>query len=407
MSPWQRLDLAPTDDVRAIKKAYARLLKQHRPDQDADAFQQLHQAYKTALRLAEQQPPATPAWPDGGDADARESQPGLPEADEAPEQLANWSIRLTPDTPPAPPAEPQRTADYQPLFQRCRELLAEHHGARQPQYWEFLAQSPELLDDSFRQQLGQALFEELVRHQRDVAQWRSNRTAVEPVVLNYLNRLFAWDAHPQDLMDGPDTAIRENLFEMIEQELAQPPVEQGLRGSKKLIRQRPAKPQESLNFYYFGSMLHRCIALAIDLFAIAAPVDALLKWPWLSAQLDPARLGDTRLLISFALYILIASLLEHSRWQSTPGKWVLGLRVTDTNMQPMQWCHTLMRAGCMVGVLALIVSNSYLDVRGGLLFVLLFVINCWMNGNLIQDRISRTHVINLRLSRRRHRQAVA
>ena len=45
MSPWDRLELAPTSDTRAIKKAYARLLKQHRPDQDAAAFQQLHQAY--------------------------------------------------------------------------------------------------------------------------------------------------------------------------------------------------------------------------------------------------------------------------------------------------------------------------------------------------------------------------
>jgi hypothetical protein len=76
-------------------------------------------------------------------------------------------------------------------------------------------------------------------------------------------------------------------------------------------------------------------------------------------------------------------------------------------MQPLRWQHTLMRAGCMLGVLALILINDFLDPKAGLLFAVLFVANCLMNGNLIQDFVSRTHVINLRLSRRRHRQATA
>tara|TARA_B100000676_G_C18021419_1_gene812845 strand:- start:460 stop:1641 length:1182 start_codon:yes stop_codon:yes gene_type:complete len=393
MSPWDRLELAPTSDTRAIKKAYARLLKQHRPDQDAAAFQQLHQAYKTALALAEQQTEEVEDVP-----------PPTPPCELEPERLANWSIQLTPVTQPEPPAEPEPAADYQPLFQRCRELLAEHHGARQPQYWEFLARSPELLDDSLRHHLSHALFEELVRHQRDAEQLRSNLTPVEPAVLNHLNRLFGWDSRQDELLYGPDTTIRESLFDM---HATSQPVEQGLRGSKKLIRQKPQKQEEVLDFYYFGSMLHRCIAVAIDLFAIGIVVDAILKWPPLATQLDPARLDDTRLLVTFGFYILIASSLEHSRWQATPGKWLLGLRVTDTNVQPLRWRHTLMRAGCMLAVLALILINDYLDPRAGLLFAVLFVANCFMNGNLVQDHISRTHVINLRLSRRRHRQATA
>lgn len=395
MSPWDRLELAPTSDTRAIKKAYARLLKQHRPDQDPTAFQQLHQAYKTALQLAEQQAEV-----------AEDVPPPAPTPEQEPEQLANWSIQLTP-TAPQPPSEPEATPDYRPLFQRCCDLLAQHHGARQPQYWTFLAQSPELLDDSFRQKLGLALFEELVRHQRDLDPWRSDLTQIEPAVLNYLNRLFGWDSRPDELLYGPDTAIREHLFDLLDSHTAEQPVEQGLRGSKKLIRQKPQKQDEALDFYYFGSMLHRCAAVAIDLFAMGAVINVLLKWPPLASQLNPDRLNDTRLLITVGVYILIASLLEHSRWQATPGKWLLGLRVTDTDIRPLRWRHTLMRASCMAAILVLILINDYLDNRAGLLLVLLFVANCWMNGNLVQDRISRTHVINLRLSRRRHRQATA
>ena len=49
MSHWQLLDLTPEADERAVKRAYARLLKIHRPDEDAAAFQQLREAYESAL----------------------------------------------------------------------------------------------------------------------------------------------------------------------------------------------------------------------------------------------------------------------------------------------------------------------------------------------------------------------
>ncbi len=49
MSHWQLLGLECDADERAIKRAYARLLKIHRPDEDAEAFQQLREAYESAL----------------------------------------------------------------------------------------------------------------------------------------------------------------------------------------------------------------------------------------------------------------------------------------------------------------------------------------------------------------------
>ncbi|MCL7714759.1 J domain-containing protein [Stenotrophomonas mori] len=43
------LELDPGADERTIKRAYARLLRSNRPDDDPDAFQRLHQAYQAAL----------------------------------------------------------------------------------------------------------------------------------------------------------------------------------------------------------------------------------------------------------------------------------------------------------------------------------------------------------------------
>ena len=54
MTCWHILGIAPTRDEAAIKRAYAQLLKKHRPDRDPDGFIRLREAYETALAGGEQ-----------------------------------------------------------------------------------------------------------------------------------------------------------------------------------------------------------------------------------------------------------------------------------------------------------------------------------------------------------------
>lgn len=58
MDVWQSLEIAPTKDLSTIKKAYATRLKQHRPDEDREGFQQLREAYQEAVHYAENTPMA-------------------------------------------------------------------------------------------------------------------------------------------------------------------------------------------------------------------------------------------------------------------------------------------------------------------------------------------------------------
>ncbi|WP_434113132.1 J domain-containing protein [Paraburkholderia caffeinilytica] len=52
--PWDVLGIAANADERTVRRAYARLLKQQRPDEDAEAFQRLRYAYESALQMASQ-----------------------------------------------------------------------------------------------------------------------------------------------------------------------------------------------------------------------------------------------------------------------------------------------------------------------------------------------------------------
>lgn len=49
MNCWEVLGLEPDADLRAVKRRYAQLLKQNRPDDDPGAFQRLREAYEQAV----------------------------------------------------------------------------------------------------------------------------------------------------------------------------------------------------------------------------------------------------------------------------------------------------------------------------------------------------------------------
>lgn len=221
------LELPPDADATAIKRAYARRLRQHRPDTDPEGFQQLHAAYQAALAWARareadaqyaqaemdeyaageatEHADAAPVWPgasaDGDDADrpavdagrggaaagtatasdaATDTDPGTDAADDADAGIDldalvhDWRLRQQaaappPPLPPSPHAALAHTAhDPQPqavdLDTLCGETIALAMRADPPALQDWLERQPALWSLQHKAQVGGLLCYRLQQH---------------------------------------------------------------------------------------------------------------------------------------------------------------------------------------------------------------------------------------------------
>lgn len=412
--PWSTLQIEATDDVRVIKRAYAKLLKQNRPDDNPQGFQQLHHAYKHALGLAESQPrharpepePATDIAPADERRTLHTEEITVQEAQETgeltltAEPLASWSthIAFTDDPPYQQDDGDYHPQAYEDLLEQCQALLNNGKGCQHAEAWLFLAQNPLLLEASYQQMLGRALFVMLVEHEEKIGWRESHMTSVVPDVLLYLNELFFWERQRQELSHGQPDYTCEKIFSVIDDAQLSHGAK-GLRGGKKLILSKEKPREEPLEYYFFGSVLVRAIAGAIELFVVHLVLDIVAKAPFLIGLTDSENLRDIRLALVIPVYILAAALFEKSRMQATPMKWLFGLRVMTRNFKPVGWKEIILRSALFSVIPLLIFLGS--QIRGiETIILIIFFINCYSEGDLIQDRLSGTHVVDLDRSRK-------
>ncbi len=88
INPWAILKLAPTADVRAIKRAYAIRLKCTRPEDDAEGFHTLRLAFEAALKQAEKFKPFANKNLEDRSSNTDLSEPTSASGPESPENLA-------------------------------------------------------------------------------------------------------------------------------------------------------------------------------------------------------------------------------------------------------------------------------------------------------------------------------
>lgn len=415
MNPWTLLQIDPTDDSRAIKRAYAKLLKQHRPDEDPDGFQRLHQAYKQALAMAEQGEPGAVSplvmeseqderdrpTPNDHDEESRDflraaednpPPPNLdpfvieaPETERPPQPNPRDVHRVEPLQEEAPPrVDPLQM--QRELLAHCDTCLSQTAGLADPQQWQFLVADPLILDSTFNRDLGLAVFRLIVdKHQQ---------SGVVPHrrVLDYLNGLFHWTGRRPELLAAVGDEHSQWLFATLDD--APPPetMLRSVRGAQPLPPQpyqtseqlaswstqlTPESAPLSLDYAGYGL---RTLCVLLDLFFAMFAVSLLIIGPMKMLGDGSMAPGLPLLLGTLPAYLLMALVLECTPLQATPAKYLLGLRVVNKTGQRLHPLHNLWR------VMALLLLV-------GFLWKVIFLINAFMGGRLLHDRLSQSFVI--------------
>ncbi|MDO3411987.1 tetratricopeptide repeat protein [Saccharibacillus sp. CPCC 101409] len=209
---WQVLGLAPTGDARAIKRAYAALLKQTSPEDDPEGFQRLREAYDEALKQAKAI--AADATGEADGAAGQEAQDGRPErgarlpawgeanrlalrrkSREAPEESERTEKRDpsepatrrqeqpgasgTASSPEAPGAG--RSGEVETFMRRLHSIYNDYASRIRIEAWSELLESGQLQDLAFKQEIQPELLRFLAAHyQLPLPVWRM------------LDRLFYW-----------------------------------------------------------------------------------------------------------------------------------------------------------------------------------------------------------------------
>jgi len=177
-------------DERAVKRAYARLLKTTRPDEDPAGFQRLHEAYQEALLLLREQVLEV------ADADA-------------------YIVHVSPDTSPPSPYAGHSDALAQERPAPCIDeamlraaLIARAEGDLPSGFRHYLEHHPDLYDLEMKRRIGQAIFESIAYEE----------VQVRPGILAVLAEFFgftppAWVERRQQVLQAVSTENTEAFDE--------------------------------------------------------------------------------------------------------------------------------------------------------------------------------------------------
>lgn len=408
MDPWAILEIEPCDDARAIKRAYAKKLKQTRPDEKPQEFQQLHAAYKQALNGAgnsrRQQAPAPQPQPVAeAVAETVTEAPPL-ETAPSPETRAPETAAPEAITPPicdtaaeaqqrAAEAERQKRIDeYHQILAAVDQALENPMQVSLERSWQFLAESRYMLEDEFNWNLGLGVFQRVARFNLEASKRQRNgrhQTQVTPNILTYCDQLFDWSGGRPQLYREFGEELAGAIFNVLEEQESRADPLQGVRGGKQLIREEENVTIEELEQYYFGHLLARAIALLLDIFLVYLLLGFATSVVMMKVHgASETDAGFTALMVSLAGYLLFSWLADCSRWQATPGKYLMGYRVTNRQFQRLGHVQGLWRTICFTLTVPLLKIG--------------WLVNCFLGGNLLHDRMSRSYVINFRRGRKEY-----
>lgn len=432
---WQLLNIERTNDAKRIKKAYAVQLKNFRPDENPIEFQRLHQAYKQALGLAKRSasvefnsaslvPEVTTQFsPAVGLArlDSRtqknpvefERNPvsaspiveivDVPRVDDSlsdqgksdpkPDQSVVRVLQQRASTDTEPLEVKSRAERDQLLLNQIRlklESVLASKSRNKLEAWKFLTQNDYVLDPVFAHALGDIILRRLISYTNQYTTHPNAANSIDISLLLQLDSLFHWRINHQINVEALTSDAGKAIFIEFLQSDSEIPFGEGylrdefagVRGGR-IKRQYNQIKQPVFNNaeYYFGNLLKRMLAIALDLGLLGAIFMALFKLTEYWRQQWGVTVFYWRDIALIIMMLVYFPVLE-SRYQCTLGKFILGLRVTSRTFRKLNIWHSLLR---FVFFAVTCVGNH-----------ITLLINAFLKGHLLHDRLSRSYVLDVR-----------
>jgi len=189
---WAILEIEPTQNVRDVKRAYAKKVKQVRPDDDPEGFKVLYNAYQAATYWAQH---------------PEEDFELLSSEDQGVAQMPMVGIEQTTQPDRASATEPPAGAEIaddtiakQEAVAECLDqvqaLMRDQSRANRSKSWQFLEANKLILEGDFREALGIAILRELADYNMGLTGKKRSYNQTPRHVFAYLNSIFFWSAQP-------------------------------------------------------------------------------------------------------------------------------------------------------------------------------------------------------------------
>lgn len=421
MDIWQTLEIEPTPDQKAIKRAYAKKLKVTRPDENPEAFQDLHNAYKMALQEAEY-------WDENEQTEVVSVENQNAENQNNVEDIGNQnkvsiidSDNIALDIAPIdeqisenpasnhsqeeisnPTQEEIPVNPYQVEGERIlgitSMLLSSQGEQAKAKSWEFIIESPFILEDQFNWRLGLELLR--VIHEHNLNHVAKVSSLVGQEVLTYLNSIFNWMDNRYHVTRALGDEYNTWLDMIKDNTESEKNYRDKIRGGKNLLLQQkntaPTQTTEkksSLAFSRFCAIFLDSIFLGI-LIGLLANGENTNNNQAISSQ----ALGILSIIVIFIYFCGF----EASILQGTPGKRIMKLAVITEQGEAPGFLRATIRTLCFftfflffvavipilfVFITPVLATVSWLIQLGGI-YLALKPVN-------IYDKISKTRVIQI------------
>lgn len=398
MAIWNVLEIEETNDIKSIKRAYAKKIKVVRPDENPKEFQELHFAYKQAVYQAKQNSIVDiaivkePSYEENFNIELDDNNfLQSTENDNKIEEKMSLEAAIPLGNSKTFNEENLIFSENKRLVEWVKKLVEDDSFRHRFDLWQKIAESKYLLEPEFNYDLGIEIFRIIAEHNSLNRTKRKKYNRIEPKMLHYLDGLFNWNINESDIRYEFGDKLCNVIFIKLPQSNDNSDDSRAIAGLmgganvKKIVSFR----ESPIDYFYFAGNLKRFFAFIFDLIICNIFTHLIFQiYTKMINNVTNKVEGDFLLYGTLLVYYVTSYFLEVSKFQATFGKLIFGLKLTTTENTRVSYFRGLIR----------LVSFAILSIGN----YITLLINSWLGPKYMHDRISRTQVIDMRLSRKEH-----